>query len=257
MRPFLTLFLAAILTTNLLAQHPSSAPTPPPRLGVIYNHELAFNLKLATNRGFIIGIEKGRLRAYNRTTFYHLSLGELRHPREVRQSAPPQSRFRSYVFGKQNSVFMLRSGWGMKRYYSEKAKVKGVAMGMSYAFGPSLGLLKPYYIALSRPSPDNPTSAIVRFEKYNESNADRFLNNNNILGAAAFTKGFGELRPIVGGNASIAFHMDWGAFDERVKALEIGAMLDVFAAPVPILASEYNSPLFLNFFVNLQFGKRR
>ena len=121
-------------------------------VGILYNRETSFNFKLTTNRGFAPGMEFGRLRTYYKTTYYHISLGELKHPKEKRQSADPSvSRsFRPYVFGKQTNLFVLRGGWGVKRYYSEKAKQKGVAMGVSFAFGPSLGLLKPYYLALRR-----------------------------------------------------------------------------------------------------------
>jgi hypothetical protein len=78
-----------------------------------------------------------------------------------------------------------------------------------------------------------------------------------VLGASPFTRGLGELSLLPGGNASIAYHMDWGAFDEMVKALEIGLMADVFVKKAAILVSDYNQQVFFNFFVNLQFGKRR
>jgi hypothetical protein len=59
-------------------------------------------------------------------------------------------------------------------------------------------------------------------------------------------------------NASLAYHMDWGAFDEMVKALEIGVAVDVFGQKAPIFVSEeINNRVFINFFVNLQLGKRR
>jgi hypothetical protein len=254
---FVCLFALALGAAPLLGQstnNPTGLPVPK---GIIYNHETAFNVRLATNRAFSIGIEKGRLRRFDRTNFYHLSIGQLYHPREVRQGADPQTRFRPYVYGKQNHVFVLRGGWGAKRYYSEKARTKGVAMGMSYSFGPTLGLLKPYYLALRFPLPDNPGRAVTRFEKYSEERADLFLNNSIIVGAAPFSKGLNELRPIPGGNASLALHIDWGAYDERVKALAVGVMVDLFAAPVPMLVGEYNTPVFFNFFVNMQFGKRR
>ena len=41
---------------------------------------------------------------------------------------------------------MLRVGMGAKRYFSEKAKRKGIAIGINYQAGVSLGLLKPYYL---------------------------------------------------------------------------------------------------------------
>lgn len=227
-------------------------------VGIVYNRETAFNFRLTTNRGFAAGMEFGRLRSYYRTTYFQLNLGEVKHTKEQRQSPPPNVRsFRPFVFGKQNNFFVARAGWGVKRYYSEKAKQKGVAVGMSYSIGPALGLLKPYYLALAYTSPDNPRDQRVLHQKYSESNAAVFLDQTRILGASPFTRGLGEISFIPGGNASIAFHMDWGAFDEVVKALEIGLQIDAFARRVPILVSEENSQLFFNFFINLQLGKRR
>jgi hypothetical protein len=117
--------------------------------------------------------------------------------------------------------------------------------------------LKPYYLALRRSSIENPGQSRAVHERYSEDNKSLFLDNTRILGASPFTKGFKNLNFLPGGNASFAVHMDWGAFDEYVKALEIGVMVDAFAKKVPILVSNENSPLFLNFFVNLQFGKRK
>lgn len=226
--------------------------------GIVYNREVAVNLKATTNRGLAPGIEFGRLRTYYKTTFFHASLGDIRHPKEYRQSAAPtvSRSFRPYVFGKQNSLLTIRAGWGTKRYYSEKARHKGVAVGTSYSFGPTLGLLKPYYLALKRVA-DQPNQSRVSHEKYSEANATVFLNNSFIYGASPFTKGFGELSILPGANFSLAMHFDWGAFDEFLKAAEVGIMADVFIKKAPILVSdEQNNRAFVNFFINFQFGKR-
>lgn len=255
---FRTLSCLSLLACLTVTGWSQGMKPPVTGVGIIYNRETSFNFKLTTNRGFAPGLEFGRLRTYYKTTYYHISLGELKHTKEQRQSADPSvSRsFRPYVFGKQNNLFMLRGGWGVKRYYSEKARQKGVAMGASYAFGPSLGLLKPYYLALRRVG-NNPGESRVTHEKYSEENASIFLDNTRILGASPFTRGFSEISFLPGANASVALHMDWGAFDEFVKALEIGLMVDVFAKKAPILVSEENNQIFFNFFINLQLGKRR
>ena len=255
LRPLIFVLLSAGFATSAGAQSAKPLAT---GVGIIYNRETVFNLKMTTNRGYAPGLEFGRLRTYYKTTYYHISIGELKHPKEHRQSADPGTgrAFRPFVYGKQNNLLLIRGGWGVKRYYSEKAKQKGVAVGMSYAFGPSLGLLKPYYLAVPRKKDQNSGFAFTSIEKYSKENANLFL-GNDIQGAAPFTKGLSEVSPLLGGNASIAFHMDWGAFDEFVKALEIGFMVDAFPNKVPILVSEENSRVFFNFFVNLQLGKRR
>lgn len=228
--------------------------------GFVYNRETTFNLRLATNRSFGFGMEWGKLRTYDKTKTISLSISEMKHPKEQKQNAAPSLRrsSRPYVYAKRNSLFVLRSGWGKKRYFSEKAKQKGVAVGISYSIGPSLGLLKPYYLILNLKG--DPSSGVGRtvLAKYSEENHDSFLDNTLILGAAPFTKGLGELSVLPGGNAQIAYHMDWGAYDEMVKALEIGFSLDVFARKAPIfVGDEQNRQVFFNFFLNLQFGKRK
>ncbi len=255
-RAFLFIFAFTLVAAELAAQGNFA---PQQNVGIVYNYERTFNLRVATNRSFTVGMEFGRLRTYNKTKTWYANIGELKHVKEQRQSADPRASraFRSFVYGKQNSLFALRAGWGAKRYYSEKAKQKGVAIGISYSIGPTLGLLKPYYLALAYQGENN-TSFRVLHQKYSETNSAVFLDNTRVLGASPFTRGIGETSFLPGGNASIAYHMDWGAFDEMVKALEIGLMIDVFAKKAPIFVSdEPNKQVFLNFFVNLQFGKRR
>ncbi len=229
-------------------------------VGVVYNRETTFSVRLTTSRGFLMGMEFGRLQTYYKTTYFHLSAGELRHPKEQRQSADPllSRSFRPYIFGKQNNALVLRGAWGVKRYFSEKAKQRGVAVGVNYSIGPTLALMKPYYLAICYPNPTRPGDCRIVHEKYSDENANLFLDENGrIKGASPFTRGLGEISPRPGLNASAALHFDWGAFDEFVKAFEVGILLDAFPTSIPILVSNDNPRLFVNFFVCLQLGKRR
>ncbi|MFN7115495.1 MAG: hypothetical protein ACK4TA_01770 [Saprospiraceae bacterium] len=102
----------------------------------------------------------------------------------------------------------------------------------------------------------------IRSERFSEDNADYFLNINNIYGSSGFTKGLDEIGLMPGGNAKVAIHFDWGAFDEFVKALDAGIMVDFYFRKVPIMVESpqvknaENTPLFINLFLNLQLGKR-
>jgi hypothetical protein len=255
LRPYLCLLWLACWAATGLAQ---GIKPPSTGVGIIYNKETTFNLRVYTNRGFAPGMEFGKLITYDKTRYFMFNIGELKHPKEVRQSADPtvSRSFRPYVYGKQNTLLALRAGWGTKKYYSEKAKQKGVAIGLSYSLGPTLGLLKPYYLAL-RYTGSDPGFIRSIHEKYSADNAKIFLDNSRILGASPFTTGLTEMSFLPGANACIAFHMDWGAFDEFVKALEIGFMVDAFVKKAPIMVTEENRQFFFNFFVNLQLGKRR
>jgi len=233
--------------------------------GIIYDKETTVDFKLHTN-GASIGLNFGTLETFYKTRYWHVEIGELKHPRETRQSRNLNTggfggSFRSYIFGKQNNFFVVRGGFGEKRYLSEKARRKGVAVGYSYEAGPSIGILKPYYLVLRYVSEDfgRPN---YRSERFSQENADRFLNNSSIFGADSFTRGLGEISVLPGIHGKFALHFDAGAFDELVKAVEAGVMFDLYFREVPIMVEtpaiedSDNRSFFLNLFVTLQLGKR-
>lgn len=257
MKKFLLLAFSIFwLAQNVVGQ--SAKPLVSGGTGIIYNTEKASHFGLTTGRGWRVGWQRGELKTWYKTHFFQVNLGEIRHEKEHRQASDPAlgRSFRSYVFGKQNNFFTARAGWGRTRYFSEKARQKGVALGMTWMAGPTLGILKPYYLALRRTG-DNPGNPREVLEKYSDENAHLFLDNTKIIGAAPFFKGFTEPKFRPGGHASVALHVDWGAFDEYVKALEVGLQLDLFPKKVPILVGEENRSFFVNFFAIMQFGKRR
>ncbi len=234
-------------------------------IGIIYDKELTFNVAIASPRNFSFGIRSGKLISYDRTRFWTLTLGDIRHSRE-RKINPERVNFsnqrvsRSYVFGKQNQLYALRLGFGNRHYISEKARERGVAIGYSYEIGPSLGILKPYYLELDANRPDNPNEYIDI--RYTEDNANQFLNQPSIFGGSAWTLGLDELSLRPGVHAKFATHFGFGAFDETAKSLEAGILADFFIGDTDIMVESpltpgvTNSPLFLSLFVNLQIGKR-
>lgn len=232
--------------------------------GVLYDKELAMDFKLHTN-GFALGVNIGQLKSFYLTRYVHISIGEIKHAKEFRQNDGQISLTqvsRSFIFGKQNNFYNLRVGVGEKRYFSEKAARKGVAVGWSYEAGGTLGLLKPYYLQLLNSLEPGSLEFIIRSEKYSDETAERFLNIDRIQGASGFAAGLGELSVLPGLHGKLAMHFDWGAFDEFVKAMEAGVMVDVFFKKVPIMVESQlvgdteNQPIFINLFLNLQLGKR-
>ncbi|MEK7257888.1 MAG: hypothetical protein AAB316_24230 [Bacteroidota bacterium] len=230
--------------------------------GILYNQEFALGLRLHTH-GFAVGLNLGKLKSYYLTKYVHFELGELKHPKEYRQSFDSPSSLnnrvsRAFKYGKQNNLYVLRAAIGGKRYFSEKAKHKGVAVGIAYEAGASLGLLKPYYLEL-RPREGSPQPQITVSTKYSEDSADRFLDIWSIHGASGWTKGLTEISLLPGVHGKFAVHFDWGAFDEYVKAIEGGIMVDAFSKEAPLMVeldNVENKQFFINLFLHLQFGKR-
>lgn len=235
--------------------------------GILFQKESGVNARIYTN-GFSFGYQIGKIVKYNLSQYYFAEFGELKDPIETRQQknislSGPRSTFRGFIFGKQNNFYPLRVGVGEKRFLSEKGKRKGLAMGVSYEGGATLGLLKPYYLIL-RHTGDNPGNfTSIRSEKYSLENANRFLNWDDIFGADKLTKGLDELGIIPGLHVKGSLHFDWGAYGEFIRSAEIGIMADGYIKDVPILADNEalginnNQNIYLNLFVNLRLGKRK
>ena len=127
--------------------------------GLIYTQEKTVNLSFNTS-GFSFGYAKGKLKNYKVTPFWQFEFGRLKHPKSYKQVADITGNRNSkpYTYGKKNVFMTLRAMRGHKHYFSEKAKTKGVAVGMQYMAGLSLGLVKPYYLNIQRGvNPVDPT----------------------------------------------------------------------------------------------------
>ena len=231
--------------------------------GVVYKKELGFEAKLHTN-GYAVSVNFGDIITYYKTRYYMFEIGVMGDPREQSQnknlSFPFQSLSRSFKFGKQNSVIMLRGGIGTRKYLSEKAKRKGIAIGYNYEIGPTLALLKPYYLNLFYVGErDGQQILTLQSEKYSPENAAKFLNFNDIHSSAGYAKGFGEIDVVPGAQAKLGFFFSLDAFDEYSKTIEVGMMSDVFLRKIPIMVeteSISNKPYFVNFYLSFHIGIR-
>jgi hypothetical protein len=202
----------------------------------------------------------GDLKNYYTTRYYYVDFGERKHLRELMIN--PGIGQNSYTYGKQNNLFAVRGGIGEKRYFTEKAATKkGVSIGVSYRVGPTIGFLKPYQLEVG--ISEAPSSNSTRTIKYTPETARTFLNENQIIDNSGFFSGWSEAQLRVGGHAMGALHISWGAFEEYVRAVDAGVMIDFFAGSVPILVetpdspANQNTPLFVNLFLNFQLGKRK
>ncbi len=232
-------------------------------VGIVYKTEWATDLRLHTN-GAALALNIGQIKTYYKTSYYQIELGYIKDPRERRQTKTFTNGLRqttgSLIYGKQNSLFVLRGGFGTKRYLSEKDRQRGLAIGWNYEIGPSLAMLKPYYLELIYlVETQNGVNAEIRTEKYTEENADVFLNESSIYKAASYFKGFGEIDFVPGIQGKLGLHFAMGAYDKYVRAFEVGFMFDAFVKKIPIMIESdniSNKPYFVNLYINLHLGKR-
>jgi len=232
--------------------------------GVVYKKEWSFDFKIH-EQGYAIAYNSAEVLSYKKTKFYQIELGTIKDPRERKQNKSfninPASGSRPFIFGKINQFMNVRASLGFKRYLSEKAKRKGLAVGYSYSFGPVVGILKPYYLNLIyRATEIDATLPEFREEAYSAANAAKFLNFNDINGAASPWKGFKDAKIIPGIQGKLAGHFALGAFDKYVKAAEVGIMADLYIRKVDIMVESEgfsNKPYFVKLFANFQLGIRK
>jgi hypothetical protein len=268
LRQFFFFFLAIFLSTSLFGQQrlPGNQNIyGATGKGIIYDNEMTFNLAISTPRNFFLGVRSGKLIAYDKMKYWSASFGDIRHSREQREN-PDRINVRTnrvsraYVYGKEHQLYALRVGFGTRKYLSEKARQRGVAVGYSYEFGPTLGLLKPYYLEVDAGEPGSP-GTIVDI-RHTGSNTAAFLNQDRIFGASAWTLGIDEIQLRPGIHAKAAAHFGFGAYEEVAKSLEAGIMADFLLGNTDIMIESdltpgvSNSPLFLSLYINVQIGKR-
>lgn len=230
--------------------------------GVVYKTEKVYGARVTTS-GLAISYKTGKLKSYYNTSYYNFELGYTKDQRERKQnkniSFPGVGLSPSFIYGKRNHFINLRLSAGGKRYLSEKTKRRGVAVGFIYEGGASIGLLKPVTLQVIQNNLETFETELVEI-RYSDDNAEQFLAYDDIYGSSGFFNGVTSTAITVGVHGKIAGHFALGAFDEKVKALEAGLMVDIFPGKVPILAEREgvkNRFIFLNLYLSLQFGKRK
>ena len=230
--------------------------------GVLYDTERAFDIKFYTN-GFGLAVNIGEIESYYRTSYFTVEFGTLKDFRERRQNKNVNfsgvGLSSSFTYGKQNSIYMFKFARGTKHYLTEKAKRRGLAVGLSYNYGLSLVLKKPYYLQIVDFEADNFDEALLT-ERLTDDNRERFLDYNSIFGGTGFFEGFWNIRPTVGFHGKAGAHFAFGAFDKAVKAIEVGLQVDAFPRRLPILVERddiRNKYVHINMYVLAHFGKRK
>lgn len=201
--------------------------------------------------GFGIGYRSGKHITGYKKKMFEIELTGMKHPKEIKISNPYFENSKSYVFGKENSFFMLRAGLGKQKIINSKPYWGGVELRYFYYGGFSLGLLKPVYLYILNET-GTPNIYNLAMERYDP---DKHF-AENIFGRAPFFHGFDQLKPMPGLYAKIGFNFEYGTYDENLKAIETGITIEAYLKPVPIMAFNENKNIFISLYLSFHFGYR-
>jgi len=248
---FIAFFLILISVLQLHAQagDPTDDSIDTVLNRVILHHEKSGGVVLHTGgMGFLF--RKGFNQNWFRKNLWEVEFSGMNSDKQVRVNfyGTYFSNANSYIYGKLNKVYHLRAGFGQQRLLNSKPYWGGVEVRFAWYGGFSLAIAKPVYLYIIDQNDFN----TIESERYDPEK--HFI--DNIYGRAPFLDGLEKTRFYPGGYAKAGLNFEFGEYNTKIKALEIGVMTDVSPVPVPIMA--FNDPhyYFLNFYLNFTLGKR-
>jgi len=241
-RYLIPLLLFSINATDLFSQGEIAEQ---PR--IFYRNEESIGVLLNSNGLGISGRYAIRINA-RKKHIIDVDFVGIKHSKEYKYSNPLNSN-RTFVFGKLNSFFDLRAGYGLQKEIFRKVDKGGISIRRYFSFGPTLGILKPIYYEILEPTSD-PYQYNLITEKF-----VTHLNQQYIYGKASFFKGINEISVVPGGYVKVGISFEYSKSDITLHALETGLVLDVFPKKIPIMDTEQNNFLFLSLFISYRFGR--
>lgn len=177
----------------------------------------------------------------------------VKHPKEIRRSSIITDNPIKYTFGRMNTVFFLRTGYGQTKAITERPYRNALGLNAVYSIGPNLALLKPVYLDVYYPNPSGFGGYLVS-EKFDpEKHKDIF----RIYGNSNFFTGIGETSLRLGAFAKAGLSVEWGQYSEEYKSVEAGITLDVFGSGLPMMAYLPEKNLFFGFYLYTNWGFKK
>ncbi len=256
----ISFFLLVFMPVSVLAQDAAEADTVD--MGILLRREKAWNIMLHT-LGYGFGYRSGVNQTYYKNRMFEFDLFEMRAPNQARRYNANYQNPRSYVYGKLNSLYIIRAGIGKQLLLNRKPYWGGVEVRAFYYGGFDLGIAKPSYLYIDYYVIVNNQIMVQNrpLERYDPEKHFPDIGTNpnclcDIFGRGPLLSGFSKIRPYPGFYAKGGFNFEFSEQNDRIKALEIGASVDVFPMPVPVMAFQEKDYFFITGYLSFHFGKR-
>ena len=222
-----------------------------------------FGLTTNTNSGLIGGLSFRQSRLLSGTLFglpqyryLSVELVNVKHPKELRSSTNNVGS--GYLDGKENYLFVLRPQYGREVKLFGRNSDEGIAVSAILAAGPSLGIIKPYYLEVSY---GNQTRTVPA----SQVNGFATATGETVTGAGGFFQGIGQSKLTVGLNVKAALSFELSAFRNNTTGIEIGFLTEVFPSKIVIIPNtdpagkreDGNRSFFTSGYITLFFGSKK
>lgn len=228
-----------------------------------YRTITTFGITTNTNSGIIGGLSfrqskllSGTLLGMPQYRYLSIELVNVRHPKEIQSSI---SSFGSrFIDGKENYLFVLRPQYGREVKLFQRNADEGISVSGILAGGPSLGIIKPYYLEVSFGN----TTRQVPASQVNGSTTPA---GESVTGKGNFFQGLGESKLTAGLNLKAALSFELSAFRTNTTGVEIGFLTEIFPNRILIIPNttaggnraDGNRNFFTSGYITLFFGNKK
>ena len=218
-------------------------------LNVLYRNESSFGIFAHTAAGFGIAYRRGQHVTGTRKRMFEVEAQNFKHPKEVKTVNPYVENTKGFVYGKLNSVLLLRGGVGNQNVIYSKSDKKSVEIRYSYFLGATLGFAKPVYLELIQPNTDPPELATMQYDPERDSLQE-------IYGKAPFFTGINKTKIYPAGYAKLALSFEYADRYNGVKAIETGIVADIYPKAIPMMAFNKKQQVYVQLYLKILWGKK-
>ena len=201
--------------------------------------------------GFALNYGMSKFKTFKRKSLINVDLVSINHDKEYKIFGSFDENAKKFIFGKFNSLYTVRFGFGNRKILYEKLRENGLQISMNYTFGPSLGLVKPVFLEVFKYDFSGRIAGIAT-ERY-----DPELHNfYNIYGRASWTAGLMETKINPGMFFKFGLDFDYSSNRDIINSLEVGACLDFFSKPVILMVENNNYRFYPSVYINCSIGNK-
>ena len=169
-----------------------------------------------------------------------LSAASYKHPKEQKiQSIYKDQKGKDFIYDKKNYMYCLSLTAGLSRILLPPSDHNRISIRATAALGPTLALLKPYYVEVAVPI--NPTQAIVNEVPYDASQYSYF----DIVGQGGYFLGMSEVKAVFGVGWKIGGIVDFSRSTSYIRGVELLFFGDVFIKRPEVMDQTKNKLLFI------------
>jgi hypothetical protein len=185
----------------------------------------------------------------NSKSVLDIEVSTLRHPKEIKVSGTAENN-RRFVYGKLNSVYCLKAGFGVQHALFKKADRKAIEIRAQYLLGITAAFAKPYYVQIFR------GDAIKGFTQKSVPFNSTTFTQDSVIGKGNFSDGLADTKIYPAINARVNLSFEYAPYSYIVRAFEVGFSADFYPVGLPIMARNPKENLILTVHAGFVFGKK-